>query len=288
MRHNTSISVSILLASAFALLTHTATAQQFRKPLASSRDHMVTNDARFNIGVTGGLDFTTWFHLQGRQASNYHIASYAPQMPDSLGYFGGLALEYMLTDNFSVGLNVVYARHSMKLHHVNDSVPVGYLQYGEVETVLDANYRCIEAFIPFTYYMTLASTKNIKPYVYLAPRVSYVLESLPNNMTVTELENGDVVHSEVVPFGTNTYRDLNVGATAGVGSLFKINTANYYFLLKFDISANMNALSTFTAADLENEFNHLRYSADAHATLTLMMPVKKRLKGACSNWGEYD
>ena len=82
---------------------------------------------------------------------------------------------------------------------------------------------------------------------------------------------------------------VKVGATVGVGSLFRINTSNYYFLVKFDVSANMNGIPTFKKGEVDNnEFNYLRFSTDAHATLTFMLPIKKQLKGACMDWGEYD
>ena len=92
-----------------------------------------------------------------------------------------------------------------------------------------------------------------------------------------------------IPFNRSTYRALNVGATIGIGSLFRINAGNYYFLVKFDVSANVNGLPTYKNGETDNdEFKYLRYSTDAHATLTFMLPLKKQLQGACMNWGEYD
>ena len=147
--------------------------------------------------------------------------------------------------------------------------------------------------MPFTFYLTLTNLKNVTPYFYVAPRVSYLL-MLPHDttsqmtLTTSYANDPNATTSESVPFNPNTYNELNVGATIGLGSKFRIETSSFYFLVKFDISANVNALSTFTKTDLLNEFNHRRHSADANATLTIMLPVKKRLKGACVKWGEYD
>ena len=91
-----------------------------------------------------------------------------------------------------------------------------------------------------------------------------------------------------VPFNGSAYRKLNVGGTIGIGSLFRFNISNYYILIKFDVSANMNALMTLKQGQIiNNDFNHLRYSADAHATLTFMLPIKKPLQDACIRWGKY-
>ena len=92
-------------------------------------------------------------------------------------------------------------------------------------------------------------------------------------------------------FGSEYDLDLgmfNIGVMAGVGTQFRLNTSNYYFLVKLDLSANVNTFQTFTKYDLLNPFNTMRYSADAHLTATFMLPIKKRLIGACIRWGEYD
>ena len=158
---------------------------------------------------------------------------------------------------------------------------------------LSANYNTIEAYVPFTYYLTLSSKRNIKPYVFVAPRVSYVLGgTMTHTSSDFDINTLDSIPGsssfQQVTFNDTTYRSLNVGATVGVGMLFRINLGNYYFLVKADASANLNALSTFTSADLFNEFNHLRNCADGYVSITVLLPIKKQLKGACMKWGEYD
>ena len=284
-------------------LCNTATAQ-FRKPLTSPRDQIQSSEAKWNVGILGGANLTTWLHFHSLEASDWYLKNYTPfdTITNSLGYFAGIGVERKIKSNLSVGLNVVYAQHNIQLSFLNDNFPIEWdaaqaqINYGSIVKGFKANYRAIEAYVPFTYYIGLASKRNIVPYVYAAPRVSYVLPDSTAQMiqTTTYYRNDEdqtlISYSKnTIPFNRSTYRALNVGATIGIGSLFRINAGNYYFLVKFDVSANVNGLPTYKNGETDNdEFKYLRYSTDAHATLTFMLPLKKQLQGACMNWGEYD
>lgn len=285
-------------------LCSTATAQQFRKPLSSPRDHVESSDAKWNVGILGGGNITTWLHFHSLESSNWYLKNYQlfDTLTNSLGYFGGIGVEYKVKNNISVGLNVVYAQHGVQLGFVDDHFPIEWdanqntINYGRIVKSFKANYRTIEAYVPITYYMGMTSKSSIVPYAYVAPRISYVLPDSIAQMTYTNSyyrndENNTLISSNqfTVPFNRSTYRKINVGATVGVGSLFRINLSNYYFLFKFDVSANLNGIPTFKQGEVDNnEFNYMRYSANAHATLTFLLPIKKQLKGACMDWGEYD
>lgn len=284
-------------------LCNTTTAQ-FRKPLTSPRDQIQSSEAKWNVGILGGANLTTWLHFHSLEASDWYLKNYTPfdTITNSLGYFAGIGVERKIKSNLSVGLNVVYAQHNIQLSFLNDNFPIEWdaaqaqINYGSIVKGFKANYRAIEAYVPFTYYIGLASKRNIVPYVYAAPRVSYVLPDSTAQMiqTTTYYRNDEdqtlISYSKnTIPFNRSTYRALNVGATIGIGSLFRINAGNYYFLVKFDVSANVNGLPTYKNGETDNdEFKYLRYSTDAHATLTFMLPLKKQLQGACMNWGEYD
>jgi hypothetical protein len=276
----------IILACLILFISVSASAQ-FRKPLNGGRSNGQIKDAKVNIGLVGGGNFTTWFHFNSAESADWYLANYTP-LP-CFGYFGGLAFEYMLSPTMSIGFNAVYTQHNVKLHYVNDHFPNGYQQWVQRYYYLNANYQSVEAYVPFTFYLTTAS-KNIKPYFYVAPRVKYILNGKMTFNTVKLDANNDTISNVTTAAFMNdsTYRKLNVGATVGVGTQVRFNTSNYYFLVKFDLSANMNALQTFSKYDLENEFNHLRYGGSAQASVTFMVPIKKRLMGACMKWGEYD
>lgn len=312
MKQHPIIHIKFICATLFVILTLSATAQ-FKKPISSPRDRVGPSDAKWNVGLVGGPNLTTWLHFSSPEASNWFLQNYKTfdsisPFKESLGYFGGIGVERMLKSNFSVGLNVVYAQHNVKLGYLDDHFPYawdtvgGNILFGQIVKSFTANYRTLEAYVPLTYYIGLASTKNIKPYVYFAPRISYVLPISQNKMTysasyldtkgapiIDPITHDTMVMNNQVPFNVSTYRKLNVGGTIGIGSLFRFNISNYYILIKFDVSANMNALMTFKQGQIiNNDFNHLRYSADAHATLTFMLPIKKPLQDACIRWGKYN
>lgn len=292
---------SFLFLGVFTIFCLSASAQ-FKKPLTSPRDIIQSSDAKFNVGVLGGGNFTHWQHFVSPEAADWYLANYKPSM--RFGYFGGIAVEYMWKNNLSFGLNVIYEQHNVGLNYLNKSFPISFNNNIQRNYEFTANYQSIEAYIPVTYYITTGSN-TVKPYVFAAPRVSYILGG---NMSYsrTDMDSlGNVIgtpQTSTVDFSEYSYSSyyninedydlnlgmLNIGLMAGVGTQFRFNTNNYYFLVKVDLSANVNGFQTFTKYDLMNEFNHLRYSADAHLTATFMLPIKKRLKGACMKWGEYD
>ncbi len=281
-----------LLAICLLTLISISASAQFRKPLTSPRDRVQSSEARLNVGLLGGGNLTTWLHFDRPEASSWYLANYKPNMMNSLGFFGGIAIEYMTGLNHSLGLNVIYTQRNMALRYTNEKFPLGIENWVRREYALNAYYPTIEAYVPFTLYYPLNSKRTVMPYVFLAPRVSYILNGggMKYSYTNLNIETLDTISSAVsqAAISDSTYRMLNVGATLGLGSEFRITTSNYYLIFKFDMSASMYGLQTFTDIDLQNEFNHLRYAADAQATLTFLLPIKKRLKGACMKWGEYD
>lgn len=294
----------IILTCLLALICGTTTAQ-FNKALPNMRGNGQVNDAKINVGLLGGGNFTHWQHFVSSQASDWYLATYKPTL--RFGYFGGIAIEYMWKSDLSFGLNVIYEQHNVGLNYINDNFPTSLNQYIKRNYDFTADYNSIEAYIPVTYYISTGS-KNLKPYFFVAPRFSYILGGTMSYTRTDTDKTGQVINTlnSTAVFSETSYASyygpinlfnneydinlgmLNIGLMAGVGTQFRFNTSNYYFLLKLDLSANVNGFQTFTKYDLANEFNHLRYSADAHLTATFMLPIKKRLIGACIRWGEYD
>lgn len=303
MKYHPNNFIKLFFAVSFTLLTLTASAQ-FNKPITSPRDQIQSSEAKWNVGFFGGVNLTTWPHFHSLESYDWYVKNYNlfDTITNSMGYFGGIAVERKIKSDISIGLNVAYAQHNIQLGFVEESFPLewddeqGQINFGRIEKGFKANYRAIEAYLPLTYYIGLATKKNVVPYVYVAPRFSYVLNDSLATMTHTAAyyrndEDKTLISysSNTVPFNRSTYRTFNVGATLGLGSLFRINAGNYYFLVKLDVSANMNGLPTYKNGEVVNdEFKYLRFSTDAHATLTLLLPLKKQLQGACMKWGEYD
>lgn len=281
-----------------SLLTISASAQ-FRKPLPS-RNRGTASDAKLNIGIVGGGNLTKWLHFQNPNVPSLFPADYTQNYIQSIGYEGGIALEYLISKNFSVGLNAVYAEHNFLMEHLDDRFPYSWdsdnntILYAQKQNFFTTRYHSVEAYIPLTFFFNLPGSKSTKPYTFVAPRFSYVLPggTMTTGKTTTygaSSSSQPTTQTTQAIIQKDTYTLINVGATVGLGSQFRFNTSNYYFMLKFDLSANMYALNTYNRIDMTmNQLNYRRYATDAHATLTFLLPVKKRLKDSCVKWGKFD
>ena len=74
---------------------------QFRKPLQSASNRVNSSEAKYNIGLSGGLTSTYWVHFGGTK-TQYNA-------PFNFGLIGGLTLERMINGNTSVSLEGYYA-----------------------------------------------------------------------------------------------------------------------------------------------------------------------------------
>lgn len=268
-----------------AMLSTVAYAQ-FRKALPSGRSIGQQHDATVNIGLLGGTNFTYWYHAPHPHADDWYLCNYEPQF--RMGYFGGITMEFMVSNSFSIGINAVYNQHNLRMQYTNDHFPSQWdnaqqeIVFIQRTYLLEAEYRTIELYLPLTYYHTLSLTKNIKPYVYVAPRASYTIDGTMR-LRKTDLSPSN---TQPIPYSSestsfsDTFR-INYGATLGLGIQFKIDLDSYYMLMKLDVSANVYLRQTFNKQDLLNEFNYKRYFTDAQATFTFMLPMKKQLKDAC-------
>lgn len=256
---------------------------QFRKPLSSPSNRRQSDDALFNLGVLGGPNTTHWHIFDVEQAEQWFLESYQPHL--RFDYFGGLTLEVLLGKHLTAGLSAIYARHEVNLQYTNEKFPYDWsnnnLLFKQRHYDLSADYQTIEAYLPLTFYL-FTSKDLVRPYFYVAPRCSYVLDgdmvmkitdSIPKSKPTTTIDTASFAPVNHIP--------LNVGATVGLGTQFRISLEYYYFLIKMDVSATWNFLNTYSKQALQNEFYNKRYDADAQATITFMFPLKKRLYDAC-------
>ena len=155
---------SFIFFLAFVLIGSTANAQ-FNKPLQSASSRVNTSEARYNIGISGGLNSTYWFHFGGTK-TRY-------KEPFNFGILGGLTVERMLNKNMSISLEGFYAMRNMQLNYEIHNFPVslgmGPQHNKDYYRQLDVDYTEINVQAPFTYYF---SNSTIRPYVFVGPRVS--------------------------------------------------------------------------------------------------------------------
>ena len=158
---------SIIILLFFLTLGSTAQAQ-FNKPLQSARSRVNSNEARYNIGIEGGLTSTYWVHFGGTKT---HYRS-----PFNYGIVGGLIVERMINGNTSIALEGLYAMRNTQLHYEVLNFPVslgmGPEHNKDFYRQFDADYQEVDIQVPLTRYL---SNGTIRPFVYVAPRVSIPL-----------------------------------------------------------------------------------------------------------------
>ncbi len=289
---------SLILFSALLLIGNTAMAQgRFRKPL-QSQNTIGANEARYNIGITGGLTTTHWLHFGGT-GTKYH-------QPLNFGPIGGITVERMFNSNSSIAVEGLFAIRNTHLDYNVLNFPVAINVNKDYHRQLDVDYMEVAIQVPLTYYF---SQGDLRPYVFVAPRFTLPLSG---NMEWQKMEIIDygtenqhyseegAVHETVEMTGQNMRR-WNIGLVAGVGVRYRLRVSNYYLLFKLDLSGHAALINSFSKEEIHGESENVigasyidpylmqkRFNTDAAVKLSILFPLKKPLKGACMKWGEYD
>lgn len=303
--------ILILIALFFGANTANA---QFNKPLQSPNSKVNSSEARYNVGIVGGLNTTRWFHSGGTRTA-YH-------QPFNFGIIGGLSVERLLNKSTSISLEGYYAMRNLQLNYEVLNFPSQLNVNENFYRQLDVDYQEINVQALFTYYF---SKSNLRPYVFVGPRVSVPMSGkmiwqrtkIEEYGTASQHLSTNGADIDTVDFSAQNTWQWNLGVVAGAGIMYKLNVGNYYFLIKADISAHASLAyftilneSPYVHASLLNSFTYeeqqgtsqnvvgagyidpyllgMRFNTDAAVKITLMFPLKKQLQGACIRWGEYD
>ena len=296
---------NLLFFLGFSLLCSTAQAQskaQFSKPIKPAYSRVSSSEAKYNIGITGGLTLTHWLHFGGTN-TKYN-------QPLNFGPTGGLVVERMLNNSNSIAIEGLFAMRNTQLNYnvLNYPVSVGsgpehnkdyYRQF-------DVNYQEVNVQVPLTHYF---GQGNLMPYLFVAPRVSIPLSGKmiwqKKEIQGYGTENQQYIEAgasyDTVEMTAQNTRQWNVGIVVGAGLRYKLNMNNYYLFIKLDASAHGAILNSFTDEEIQGLSQNvigagyidpfllgMRFNTDATVKLTILFPLKKQLKGACMRWGEYD
>lgn len=281
------------------LLLISLTAQaQFNKPLQSSSSRVNTNEAKYNIGLEGGLTSTYWVHFGGTNTPY--------KAPFNFGIAGGLIVERMLNGNTSIAVEGLYTMRNTHINYEVLNFPVAINVNKDYYRQLDVDYQEVDIQVPLTRYL---SKGILRPFIYIGPRVSIPLsgKEIWQKKEIIGYGTADQHYSETggtidtVSFNAQNARQFNVGLVLGAGILYKLNVGNYYLLLRLDASAHAAVINAFTKDEINGESQNvigasyidpyllgMRFNTDATVKFTLMFPLKKQLQGACIRWGEYD
>lgn len=284
---------------AFLFLSISAEAQ-FKKALAPTHSTTYSSEAKYNVGLIGGGSMTYWYHINENANTKYN-------QPFNIGPVGGIVVERMLGGYNSVSIEGLFAMRNTQLSYNVLNVAAALNSNKDYYKQFNVNYMEIEVQVPFTHYFG-QRTGTIRPYIFAAPRVSIPLSGQMTWQKKEILNYGTESQSygdssiDTVTMSAKNMRPWNVGVVAGAGVLFKINLNNYYFLVKADVSAHSVLINSFSKKEIigDESLNvagagyidpyllGMRFNTDATAKVTFLLPIKKQLKGACMNWGEYD
>ena len=243
---------------------------QFDRQLPSKKD-AAQWDADYSVGIFGGLSATRWFHINNAHMnygyqpySTIHLAFDTTCLQSLLNNaLAGISVERKLGDYHAVGLDVAFANRNTRLsYHYSRPDTLGV----NSKVFADNNIQYSELFIqvPFTQYMTSAS-KAVRPYVFVAPRVTIPLFGgiQTNSVTYPETSTGYLIdmndnhvpnQDEVaqipvdsIEFSGKNMRRWNIGAVLGAGVQCRIPFGDYYHMtMKLDASCHLGLLNTFS------------------------------------------
>ena len=290
--------LSLILFLSLLLIGNTATAQgKFRKPL-QSQNTIGSNEARYNIGITGGLTTTHWFHFGGTETKYHQPFNFSP--------IAGIVVERMFNSNSSIAVEGLFAMRNTHLDYNVLNFPIAINVSKDYYRQYDVNYMEVALQVPLTYYF---SQGNFRPYVFVAPRFTLPLSGKMEWQKMEIIDYGTenqhysedgAVHETMEMSGQNM-RPWNVGLVVGVGVRYRLRISNYYLLFKLDASAHAALVNSFSKDEINGDSEIVigasyidpyllqkRFNTDASLKLTILFPLKKSLKGACMKWGEYD
>ena len=243
------------------------TKAQFAQPLPKKQDPWA--EAQYSVGIIGGLSATRWFH-QGGTNTDFEqpittIAFDSTFLTTALNNaVVGIVVQKKLGDYNSIGLEAMYAKRNTELNNkhlepdaFNHSIIVfnsNRIQYSELLFQ-----------IPITQYLA-NSAKTIRPYLFIAPRVSiplngsihqeqnvfsseYPIVPFLNNNPLDSLSNfvnAPTPSDTTLSFSARNMNSWNIGAVVGLGVQFRIPLGSYYFDTKLDASCHLGLLNTYS------------------------------------------
>lgn len=258
---------------------------QFAKPL-KSMGYAHQNGSRFCIGLTGSYAANDMIYT-AMKADEFHVF---------LSPTFGVAAEYNIMQDFAVGLDASYV-----MRGTLESTSTTFLTNFSTTTSARVNYEMslsgVEMRLPVTLY--LGDSESVKPYVYLAPRVSLWLgDSIRWKRTYDDESYAPLVYKQAVD--KSTMRPYDVSVVAGFGLCGRLMLGQMPLYVKLDLNYGISVLNTFsdeevTASnggtapfvfhgwgDILHEELGRRHLQNAEARLTILVPIKKHLKDACS------
>lgn len=248
---------------------------QFAKPLKKKSDAKKV----FSLGVTGSYAANGMIYSAVTQSS----------MQPVFGPIFGLAAEWGTMQRLSVGMDVSYAMRGNKEAFATE-FQTSYTTTTIARVKYDMSLTGIELRVPFALYF--GEGEHLKPYVYLAPRLSVWLGGNVHwERTYDDTYQPITFDSELTDAMTQPF-DLSAEAGVGLCSRLKIGRRAMY--VKLEVGYGLSVLSNFSQGEVNEEvvfegwgdIAHERLGQrrlqNAEARLTILLPLQKLPDDACN------
>ena len=221
----------------------------------------------------------------------------------NIGYNIGIVVERYFP-RMSVGIEGLFSQKGTKMFY-NMPYQVSLSENGIFHREFFMGYNVVSVRVPLTYYFKgTVKDDKVVPYVFAGPQVDvplqmnatfrqgeFLFENPPTQTTITTY--GDVVDKTTTSVDTKAL--LSTSALVGAGIMARIPTESSAIIIKFDIAANLGLRNMAEegfiwkkdqntgALVLKENIRTIR-SHDVEANLTVIIPIKKKLRDACYNF----
>lgn len=252
---------------------------QFAKPLRN-KNFVYYNTSPFSFGVTGSFAGNDMYY------SSVTKSKLTPYLAPTFG----VVAEWNTMQRLSVGIDVSYA-----MRGTSEVFATEFLTSYTTTTFARVNYRMdlngLEVRMPVTLY--LGYGESLKPYLYVAPRFNYWMKgnlrwerTYDDESYLPLVYETELNHATMIPY--------DFSAVAGLGLCQRILIGHTQLFLKLDLSYGFGIFNSFSQhevnedvtfqgwGDIEHEILGNRHLQNAEVRLTLLMPLRKPMKDACS------
>ena len=252
---------------------------QYAKPLREQH-YACRNNGALSLGVTGG------FGTNDMVYSAIHSSKLRPWLAPTCG----LAMEWNTLRRVSIGLDVLYAKRG-----THEILSTEFLTSFTTTATTTVDYtmkmKGIEFRLPITYY--LGYGENYRPYLLVAPRLDVWMKgdlrwerSYSDHLYPTVTYKCALDKATVAPF--------DFSAVVGVGLCGKYMLKRTKFFVKAELAYGISVLSNFSTLEknqkavfqgwgnIEHESLGERRLQNLEARMTLLVPLRKHLKDACT------
>lgn len=269
-------------------LSFSVTAQgQFNKPLKSQKQNANLAVSDYTIGFTVGCP---WSVMTKSDLSNVKYEG-------NIGYSAGLVVERYFS-NLSLALEGLFSQKGTKVSY-EMPYQISLSDDGVFARESYMGYNLISVRLPVSYYLkgTFKDDKVV-PYFFIAPQVDLPLPfnaafkdgkfSVGSVATTTITTYGSTYDEQTHAVNLSWKKSWNASALAGVGLMARIPTEMSAIIVKFNVGLNYGLLNlawekkdgdsplgVFLPGDL------CIRSHDVEANLSVVFPIKKKLKDAC-------